>query len=380
VTARVAKPVVAMVTDAIYPFHRGGKEIRYQELIRRLAERAELHVYTMHWWDGPRVVRGESVTLHAISRRLPMYTQSRRSLRQAITFAVACARLFSARFDVLEADHMPYVQIIVLKLVAVVKRKRFVVTWHEVWGKEYWREYLGPAGALAWFVEQLAMRLPDHIIAASPHTADRLASTLGARASVSVAPNGIDLETVRRSYAHPAATDLVVVSRLMPHKRIGMLLEVVARLHAEGLPVTCRVIGDGPEREALHARARALGVDQAVEFRHDVREQKEVYSFVKAARVFVFPSAREGFGIAVLEALACGVSVVTTSAPDNLARHLVARSPRGTVCDPNVMAIAGAVRSVIAAGPAPAASDVDSWLAEYGWDTMADRVARALQI
>lgn len=378
--AGTAKPVVAMVTDAIYPYHRGGKEIRYQELIRRLAARAELHVYTMHWWDGPRVVRDESVTLHAISRRLPMYTQSRRSLRQAIFFAVACARLFVSRFDVLEADHMPYVQILVLRLVATVKRKRFVVTWHEVWGKEYWRDYLGPAGAFAWFVEQLAMRLPDHIIAASPHTADRLAATLGARASVSVAPNGIDLETVRRSYAHPAATDLVVVSRLMPHKRIGMLLEVVARLHAEGLPVTCRVIGDGPEREALHTRARSLGVDRAVEFCHDVREQKEVYSLIKAARVFVFPSAREGFGIAVLEALACGVPVVTTSAPDNLARHLVARSPRGTICDPDVLAITEAVRSVLSARPAPATSADDSWLAEYGWDTMTDRVARALRI
>jgi glycosyltransferase involved in cell wall biosynthesis len=376
-------PVIALVSDAIFPYHRGGKEIRYQELSRRLARHAEVHVYTMHWWDGPRVRKDESITFHAISRQFPMYYRSRRSLKQAIFFALACIRLLGSRFDVLEADHMPYLQILTLRFVATVKRKRFVVTWHEVWGKPYWQQYLGWAGLAAWFVERLAMRLPDHIIAASSHTAERLCTILGAHASLTVAPNGIDLDTVRSSYPDQSATDLVVVSRLISHKRIDMLLDAVALLHAEGMPVTCRVIGDGPQREELRSRAHAAGLDWAVEFRHDIREQKEVYALVKAAKVFVFPSAREGFGIAVLEALACGVPVVTTSAPDNLAQHLVARSPRGTICDPSAEAIAAAVKPLLA-GVLPVSETIgsrnDVWLADYGWDVMTERVANALQI
>jgi glycosyltransferase involved in cell wall biosynthesis len=304
-------------------------------------------------------------------------------LRQAIFFALACVRLLGSRFDVLEADHMPYLQILVLRLVATVKRKRLVVTWHEVWGKSYWRKYLGRAGLVAGFIEELAMRLPDHIIAASSHTAERLSVTLGTRASITVAPNGIDLEAVRSSYPDHATTDLVVVSRLIAHKRIGMLLDAVNLLHAGGMPVTCRVIGDGPEREELHDQARALGVERAMDFRHDVHEQKEVYALVKAAKVFVFPSAREGFGIAVLEALACGVPVVTTSAPDNLAQHLVARSANGTICDPTAPAIADAVKVALADRGSPTdeySDDDDSWLADYGWDAMTDRIARALRI
>ena len=376
-------PVVALVSDAIFPYHRGGKEIRYHELSRRLAGRAEVHVYTMHWWDGPRVRRDEAITLHAISRLLPLYTSNRRSLRQAIFFALACMRLLGSRFDVLEADHMPYLQILVLRFVATVKRKRFVVTWHEVWGKSYWRKYLGRAGFAAGFVEELAMRLPDHIIAASSHTAERLGVTLGPRASITVAPNGIDLEAVRSSYPDHATTDLVVVSRLIAHKRIGMLLDAVGLLHAGGMPVTCRVIGDGPAREELHDQARALGVERAVDFRHDVHEQKEVYTLVKAAKVFVFPSAREGFGIAVLEALACGVPVITTSAPDNLARYLVAQSANGTICDATASAIADAIRAVLAGPASPArehAGADDPWLASYGWDAMTDRIIGALRI
>lgn len=376
-------PVIALVTDAIFPYHCGGREIRYHELSQRLAERAELHLYTMHWWDGPRLRKDDAVVLHGISRLYPMYTRNRRSLRQAVFFALACVRLLASRFDVLEADHMPLLQILVLRFVATVKRKRFVVTWHEVWGHSYWRQYLGLAGLIAWYIEYLAMRLPDHIIAASSHTAERLCARLGPRASITVAPNGIDLDAVRRSYPHHAATDMVVVSRLMPHKRISMLLDAVALLHTEGLPVTCRVIGDGPELDDLTEKARGLALEHAVEFRHDVREQKEIYELVKASKVFVLPSAREGFGIAVLEAIACGVPVVTTSSPDNLAQHLVARSAHGTVCDPTASAIAAAVKPYLV-GPGPSAGghagDDDLWLAEYNWEAMADRVMTALQI
>jgi glycosyltransferase involved in cell wall biosynthesis len=149
------------------------------------------------------------------------------------------------------------------------------------------------------------------------------------------------------------------------------------------MPVTCRVIGDGPEREELHDQARALGVERAVDFRHAVHEQKEVYALVKAAKVFVFPSAREGFGIAVLEALACGVPVVTTSAPDNLAQHLVARSAHGTICDPTASAIADAVKLLLTHRRSPTGKgpgDDDAWLADYGWDAMTDRIARVLRI
>ena len=375
---KIKAPVVALVSDAIFPYHCGGREIRYYELSKRMAGRAELHLYTMRWWDGPRVRKDEGVTFHGISRLYPMYTRNRRSLRQAIFFALACMQLLVSRFDVLEADHMPLLQILVLRIVATLKRKRFVVTWHEVWGHSYWRQYLGRAGFIAWFIEYLAMRFPDHIVAASSYTAERLSAQLGSRASITIAPNGIDLDAVRETYPHHTATDLVVVSRLMPHKRIGMLLEAMASLHAEGQFVTCRVIGDGPERKALKDQARALGIEQAVEFRHNVREQKEVYELVKAAKIFVFPSAREGFGIAVLEALACRLPVITTSAPDNLAQYLVARSPSGVVCDSTASAIAKAVKSLLDRGPV--VGDDDIWLAEYNWDAMADRVIKALQI
>jgi glycosyltransferase involved in cell wall biosynthesis len=99
--------------------------------------------------------------------------------------------------------------------------------------------------------------------------------------------------------------------------------------------------------------------------------------------VFVFPSAREGFGIAVLEALACGLSVVTTSAPDNLAQYLVARSPRGTICDSTAPAIAAAVKVLLGNGQSSSPGGRPSeevWLADYSWEATTDRVVAALNI
>jgi glycosyltransferase involved in cell wall biosynthesis len=378
--SRRRRPVIAIVSDSVFPYQRGGKELRYHELTRRLARRADVDVYTMHWWAGPALRGVDGVTYRAICPALALYDDGRRSVRQALVFALACLRVGARRFDVLEADHMPYLQLFPLRLVATLRRRRLVVTWHEVWGADYWRRYLGRRGLLAWWIERAAMRLPDEIVAASEETGRRLRAHLGPRARIRVAPNGIDLDAVRAAPAASARTDVVVVGRLLAHKRIDMLLDAVALLHRDGRPVTCRVIGDGPERAALRAQAAELGIARAVDFRHDVGDQRELYSLLKAARVFAFPSEREGFGIAVLEALACGLPVVTTSAADNLAADLALRSSRGTVCDPCAPALATAVREVLEdqgsrAGGNPAD---DAWLGGYDWDAVADAVMAAV--
>jgi glycosyltransferase involved in cell wall biosynthesis len=371
------RPVVALVCEAIHPYSHGGREQRYHELTRRLADRFELHVYTMRWWEGPRIYTEGGVTFHAISPLFSPCTKNRRSIRQAMAFALACLRLIRCQFDVLDADHMPYFQLFVLRAVAILKRKPFIVTWHEVWSRSYWFSYLGWPGLAGWLLELLAMRMPTAIIAASPHTAERLQLSRSRQSSITTVPNGIDLAAIRGVYPDADVRDLVAVGRLFDHKRMDMLLDAIALLHARHVTVTCRIIGDGPNRDALHEQARRLGVDHAVTFHHDVAEPKDVYALLKASRIFVSPSAREGFGIAVLEALACGVAVVTTSAPDNLAQHLVARSPRGVVCQPSADSIATTVHRLLTepGRPSPEESDSDPWLADYDWDLMAERVA-----
>jgi len=370
-----APVVVALVCDAMYPHSHGGRELRYQALLPRLAEQVDMYVYTMHWWDGPKVYTENGVTFHAISRLLPMYTRGRRSTRQALIFGFACFFLLGSKFDIIDADQIPYFQLFALRLVATLKGKPLVATWHEVWGRSYWRDYLGWIGWIAWLVELVAMRLPDHIIAASTQTAERLCAAIGENASITTVPNGMDMLEIASVPPSDRRVDIIAVGRLIEHKRIGALLEVVAALHARYVPVTCRIIGDGPERSALKRQARLLGIGSSVEFLHDVTDQTELYSLIKGARLFASLSTREGFGIAVLEAIACGTRVLTTTAPDNLALHLVQRYSRGVVCGPTVAEITDTVHEILL--HADSGEDIaaaDPWVEEYDWGTMVDRV------
>jgi glycosyltransferase involved in cell wall biosynthesis len=201
-----------------------------------------------------------------------------------------------------------------------------------------------------------------------------LHEALGESASVTTVPNGIDLAAIAEVSASSFDVDIVTVGRLIEHKRVHILLDVIAALHARGVHATCRIIGDGPDREALHQQAKTLGIDSAVQFSSDVAEQKELYSLIKASKLFISLSAREGFGIAVLEAITCGVPVLTTEAPDNLAQYLALRYSRGFVCGDTISEITDAVAGILAkAGPSDS-PPTDPWLAEYSWDTVVQQI------
>jgi glycosyltransferase involved in cell wall biosynthesis len=373
-----SKPRVAVVTDAIAPWHRGGKETYYSDLVVRLTEQFEVHVYTMKWWDGPSTFRDGEVTYHAISPKRSLYSGGRRSIRQAVMFAVCCLRLLFAPFDVIQADHMPYMQLFPLRLVATLRRTRLVAIWHECWGPEYWRSYLGQAGRIGWLIESLAMRLPDVIIAASPLTADRLTAFTRGRIEVITATPGIDVGAFSKIEAAGDATDVITVGRLLPHKRVDLLLQALATLRDEGRPLTARVIGSGPQLAALMEEARSLGLAESVEFRQDISDQRALYAALKAARVAVFPSQREGFGIAVLEALGCGVPVVTTNAPENYAQRLLRNREHGSVCEPTARDLADTIARMLDQNWAGTVADQE-WLQSYDWSSIAQSVMAALR-
>ena len=236
---------------------------------------------------------GGGCVFHAIAPRLPLYAKGRRSILQALVFATCCLSLAVARFDALEADHMPYWQLLPLWLITRLRRKRFVVTWHEAWGPSYWRTYMGRGGIVGWWLELLTMHLPHAIIAASPHTAARLAEWVEGKTKVVIAPNGIDLEMVRSVSPAPAHRDIVCVGRLLSHKRVDLLIDAIAYLRQSEQAPTCTIVGDGPEREALQAQIERLALQDRVQLLSGVNTQQAMYAELKAARAFVFPSERE---------------------------------------------------------------------------------------
>jgi glycosyltransferase involved in cell wall biosynthesis len=108
------------------------------------------------------------------------------------------------------------------------------------------------------------------------------------------------------------AGDLIVcVGRLSPEKDHRTLLRAVSMLPASR-PWRLAIVGEGPERTALEAFARKLGIAERVIFTGPVADP---FPWMMQARITVCSSRYEGLGNAIIEALACGTPVVSTDCP-----------------------------------------------------------------
>ncbi|MDN5325991.1 MAG: hypothetical protein PWP41_687 [Moorella sp. (in: firmicutes)] len=137
---------------------------------------------------------------------------------------------------------------------------------------------------------------------------------------ITIIPNGVyskkfragtvDPE-VRRRYAAPHEKILFFVGRLVIEKGVQVLLEAMPRILSACPEAKLVVAGQGPMDSQLQNRARELGIDHKVCFAGyiDDRTRNQLY---RAARVAVFPSLYEPFGIVALEAMAAGTPVVAS--------------------------------------------------------------------
>ncbi|MEE4545381.1 glycosyltransferase [Streptomyces sp. V4-01] len=142
---------------------------------------------------------------------------------------------------------------------------------------------------------------------------------IGAR-NVVHAPLGVDLDAwhpahrdpeVRRRHAGGAAVLLVLCSRLSPEKQPGTALDVLARLRRGGVDAALVVAGDGPLRARLAERAAAARLP--VTFLGHVGSRTDLAALLAAADVALAPGPVETFGLAALEALACGTPAVVSA-------------------------------------------------------------------
>jgi glycosyltransferase involved in cell wall biosynthesis len=119
----------------------------------------------------------------------------------------------------------------------------------------------------------------------------------------------------------PRAGDfaLLSVGRLEKRKSFDILLRAAALLRQHrGTHFSLTIVGDGPERAHLGRLAENLGIESVISFPGFVSNQ-DLISLYRNADIFVFPSILEGFGIVLIEAMACGLPIVgsnSTATPE----------------------------------------------------------------
>jgi len=369
---------IGLVYDALYPYVTGGAERRYREIATRLAERHEVHYITWQFWDGRSRVVEDGITLHGVGHAPALYgADGKRTVREAAAFS---ARLMPAllrlRLDVIDCSATPYLPLYAAWLTTRFTRTPLVATWHEFWG-EHWLDYLPHRPVVARVARALeagSRALGDVRVPVSSFTAERM-DLADDRDHETIVGNGVELDAIRHARRATKATDLVFVGRLIDEKRVDLLLEAMHALAGDFPDLRCTVIGDGPERAALEGRATRLGLREQVTFLGRV-DGPRVYSVMKAAAILVLPSIREGFGITVAEAQACGAVPVVVRSPMSAAPALVQDGVDGLVCDPTTASLAGALASLLSdsARLAAMSRNAKRGAQRYDWDLLADRM------
>ncbi|QLJ52185.1 MAG: LPS biosynthesis RfbU related protein [Candidatus Fermentimicrarchaeum limneticum] len=359
---------IVFVYDAVYPYTKGGVEKRVYELSKELDSRGhEVHVFCLKFWEGGQVTEREGVYLHGICDPAPLYTkEGRRSILGSIKFAVMLlpTLLKEKRFDVIDCQNFPYFPVLSCRFISAVKGSKLFITWHEFWG-DYWHEYLGwPIGVFGKMVERLALSLSPRIISVSEFTKMKLKTNK----RVYVIPNGLDYGSLEKAKPLKKRFDVIFVGRLIREKNVDMLLRAIALLKSRYPRIRCCIIGEGPERQRIIELASSLGVERNVEFHKFLKTHEQVFSYLKSSQVLVLPSSREGFGMIVLEANACGVPVVTVEAEGNAAKEFVRDGVNGKVVPLSPETLANGIEESFSMKVKP--------IKEYNWKNIAKKLGR----
>ncbi|MFD5081997.1 glycosyltransferase [Kitasatospora sp. NPDC058201] len=194
---------------------------------------------------------------------------------------------------------------------------------------------------------------------------------LGVR-NVARAPLGVDLAALcppgaderaeeRARYATPGEVLLVLCSRLSPEKRPEHALDALAELRARGLPAVLAVAGAGPLRSRLAARAARDRLP--VHFLGHLAGRDAVARLLGCADVVIAPGPVETFGLAAMEALACGTPVVVNRC--SALPELV--GPAGVAAEPTGAGYADGVHDLLARPEAARRAAARAQAERYGW-------------
>jgi len=166
-------------------------------------------------------------------------------------------------------------------------------------------------------ITQFSIQRSHGLTAVSEFLKERTVEDFGVPSDrIRVIPNFIDprifrrgKEPCHRATLAPGGEKIVMhISNFRAVKRIPDVVEVFARIHRE-VPSRLIMVGDGPERPRGMEKAQELGVEDQVVF---LGKHQSVDELLACADLFLLPSKNESFGLAALEALACGTPVIAS--------------------------------------------------------------------
>jgi glycosyltransferase involved in cell wall biosynthesis len=341
----------------------GGAEVHIFEILSRLAARGFPVTLICSGYSGaaPREsMRG--VDVHRVGTRYTFYARGpalfRRLAREIAGPAILVEALNKLPFYGPLYSPFPVVAIA-----------------HHLFGTTAFRQVSFPIAVVTYLAElaipSIYRRVP--VIAISPSTRDDLIARGVPARNITLIPSGLDHAHYRDNGTERGPL-ILSLGRVAAYKRIDIVVDAMPRILAAVPGARLVIVGRGDAVPALERQVARLGLEHAVEFTGFVGEEEKV-ALYRAARVFVNPSEKEGWGLTVLEANACGVPAVASDSPGlrDAVRHdqtglLV---PHGDV-DACAVAILRILQEPVTWQRLHAGAL--AWAATFNWDAVTDQV------
>jgi len=324
---------ICVVYDCLFPYTVGGAERWYRNLALRLRDDGhEVTFVTLRQWDRGTFDDLPGIDVVTAGPRMGLYTGDRRRILPPLVFGAGVLWHLARRgrrYDVVHTASFPYFSLLAAGIIRPLHRYRLTVDWHEVWSRQYWRDYLGRiGGGIGYGVQLLCARVPQRAYAFSRLHAGRLRDE-GLRGEVTVLSG--EYEGAPEA-AQPVAAEPVVVfaGRLIPEKRAPAVVGAVVAA-ARSLPgLRGIVFGDGLQHAAVRAEITRLDAAEIVSAPGFV-DSGIVDEALRSALCMLLPSSREGYGMIVVESAALGTPSIVVREADNAAVELIEEGVNGVV-------------------------------------------------
>ncbi len=172
-----------------------------------------------------------------------------------------------------------------------------------------------PDGTNTTDYEQFALHMPfDLVLAVSEIVADTLREHLSPRNladRVTTLHNAVNLSVFSPKSDIDKKWDIAFLGRLETMKAVDLFPEMLLLLRQDFPDIRMLMTGDGSYKTELFREFEEKGVSGMVDYL-GVVETEKIPDLISRSRIFLYPSRREPFGLSIIEAMACGIPVVTT--------------------------------------------------------------------
>ncbi len=289
--------------DSLNP-HAGGAELHLLAIFGRLAARGHrVRLVCSGWRGAPREAVTDGIAVRRVGTRNGFALAGRGAVRRALR---------EERPDIVVED----INKLPLFLAGLTDLPFCAMVPH-LFGETAFREASWPAAAVVWLAEQPLARAYRRAAfhAISESTRDDLVARGVRPERIRVVHPGVDSARMRPDPAARAVSPgFVYVGRLKRYKGVDTALRALAIARRTRPDLRLDIAGSGDHRTALEALARRLDLGAAAVFHGFVTEADKVRLFHQAW-ANIFPSPKEGWGITVVEAGACGTPSLASDSP-----------------------------------------------------------------